>query len=180
MQLIKKIAVVLCFLGITFFILSGFVINESDPSLKISTKGYEYNGKIFTGVVLQKYSLLQPARVFVLYNGKQHGPDIQWYPNGTRFIERHYRNGQEVGEHKAWFENGSVQFYKKFIDGNADGEFFIWHANGQLAQYILYNKGVELAAKSWTAGGRPFFNYVWSDGKTIGLKGDSFCSPKKK
>ncbi len=156
------------------------IVDEFDRELELATLGYNYRGQAFTGIV---YHFLKPfslERLTFIYKGKRHGADIAWFDNGQRSIERHYDHGLEVGEHKAWYQDGSVKYFKSFVEGVAHGEFFDWHSNGQLAQFILFDHGREVAAKSWTAGGKPFYNYLWDGNSRIGLQGDRFCSPKKR
>lgn len=181
MQLKPRILIV----GATFFVAALFLsfgsirfVPENSPDLKMIPFGYSYKGGQFTGAIFS-FSDWKLSRLTLIWSGLRHGPDIQWYPNGQRFIERHYRYGKEFGTHKAWYENGRVKSLKVFKAGVPDGEFFDWHPNGQVAQFVVFKAGREVAAKSWTSGGKPFFNYVWSDQKTIGLQGDSFCSPPR-
>lgn len=156
------------------------VIRDGDRALSLTALGFNYQGQGFTGIVFDTFGGFQLSKLIVIVRGERHGPDLQWFSSGQRFVERHYRNGMESGIHKAWFENGAVRFFKTFKDGVPDGEFFEWHANGQLAQYVLYRNGQEIAAKSWTAGGKPFYNYVYHEARPIGLQGDTFCAPKIK
>jgi len=154
-------------------------VNLNSKKLSVIPYGFQYDQEPFTGIVYSWEGDHLASLVFVL-NGLRHGPDIQWYANGQRFIERHYDFGVESGQHKAWYENGNVRSLKSFENGMAHGEFFEWHSNGQASQFIVYDHGKEVAAKSWTAGGKPFYNYVWLNGSRIGLEGDRFCLPPQK
>lgn len=154
-------------------------VEDGSSSLKLAPDGYTYQGKIFSGFIY-KLKGFQLMRLAFVEHGQRHGPDIQWYGNGQRFIERHYSHGLESGIHRAWFQDGRPMYLKSFETGKPQGEFYEWHANGQLAQFILFSEGKEIAAKSWTAGGKPFYNYVWSGEKPLGMQGDRFCTPTKK
>lgn len=155
-------------------------VSENDRALALAPFGYTYQAKPFTGIVYNISRQWRPLRLTFVSDGKLNGADIHWYDNGQRSIERHYAAGMESGEHKAWFQDGAVKFFKTFVAGVPHGEFYEWHSNGQLAQYVLFDHGKELAAKSWTAGGKPFYNYVWDENFRIGLQGDRFCSPRKR
>ena len=181
-QLIRYFAgvVLFFFLGTYFFLFPVQVLKVESKDLALAPFGYTYKGKEFSGVVYDFYPNSKISKLTFIYKGKRHGPDIQWHVNGQRFIEQHYHHGQEVGQHKAWYEDGSVKYFKNFREGLPHGEFYEWHNSGQLAQFVVYENGKELAAKSWTAGGKPFYNYVWYKDQTIGLRGDTFCSPVKK
>lgn len=156
------------------------VVSLSSSRISMSAFGYLYDQKPFSGLIYQKRAGFGLSRLLSIKEGLRHGFDYQWYDNGQMFIERHYVGGFEDGEHKAWYEDGSVRSYKVFKNGLANGDFFEWHSNGKLAQYIRYKDGTELAAKSWTSGGKPFYNYVWKQEETVGIRGDRFCSPPKK
>lgn len=183
LQLIKiSIVLVIAASIVSVFLLAGPIrfMAVSAPGLSLSPLGFSYDKKPFTGAVYQRASTGRFLQLTFLWRGKRHGADIQWFGNGRRSIERHYRNGLEVGTHKAWYQDGSVKSLKVFADGVAHGKFYDWHSNGRLAQFVIYEHGREVAAKSWTAGGKPFYNYVWNDHAPIGVQGDRFCSPKKK
>jgi hypothetical protein len=154
-------------------------VRSSERQLALAPWGYNYAGRPLTGIVFDTFSKLNLSRLEFIFNGKREGISIQWFENGQRSIERHYAHGLETGVHKAWYEDGSVRSLKTFAEGLPNGEFFEWHSNGTLAQYVVYDHGRELRAKSWTAGGKPFYNYVWRDQARIGLEGDRFCSPKR-
>ena len=182
MQLIRYFAI-FAFLFLTaayIFFAPVRLVKEGAKGLTLAAFGYSFGEKQFSGVVYDTHQDSQLARITFLLHGKRHGPELQWYANGQRFIERYYRQGLEVGTHKAWYEDGSVKFLKNFHAGLPHGEFYDWHPNGQLAQFVVFENGKEVAAKSWTAGGKPFYNYVWHGEQTIGLRGDTFCSPLKK
>lgn len=155
-----------------------FVPAESSQ-LSTTAFGYDYRGQPLSGVVYQGHLWKDLSRITVLWEGKRYGPEILWYGNGQRFVERHFNAGLEVGRHLEWFPDGRVRSLKSFENGLPSGEFFEWHPNGQLAQYIKYDNGREIVAKTWTSGGKPFYNYVWKDNRKIGLEGDRFCSPQK-
>lgn len=155
------------------------VVDVDSKSLSVVPNGFHFLQEPFSGAVYSWQGNHLSSLVFVV-NGLRHGPDLQWYANGQRFIERHYEFGNESGLHKAWYEDGQVRSLKSFKNGLAHGEFFEWHSNGQPSQLIVYENGKEVAAKSWTAGGKPFYNYVWYNGSRIGLEGDRFCLPPPK
>jgi hypothetical protein len=150
------------------------------PDLQVIPFGYQYQHRPLTGIVYEFYRGHGLAKITVLFRGKRHGPEIHWYDNGQRWIERHYRDGLETGIHRAWYPDGSVKFLKSFSnEGVPHGEFYAWHSNGRLAEYTRFVNGQEIATKSWTGGGKPFYNYIWRNGKRVGLQGDTYCEPRK-
>ena len=165
-------------LGATVWLGNVRLIAADSQELALAHLGFRYNQEPFTGAVYSFANKKLLALVFV-WKGLRHGPDIQWYENGKRFVERHYRYGIEFGVHKSWHEDGSAKSLRSFEAGAPHGEYFEWHKNGHPSQLIVFNHGKEVVAKSWTSGGKPFYNYVWRDGSRIGLEGDRFCSPLK-
>ncbi len=155
------------------------VAEWNSPDLRRIPLGYEYKSKPLTGLVYEFYPGKKLAKLGFLYKGKRQGPEIYWYNNGQRWVERHYQAGLDEGIHKVWYADGKVKSLKHFIKGVPHGEFYEWHDNGNIAQFIEYDHGKEIVAKSWTGGGKPFYNYVWRDGTRIGLEGDTYCSPKR-
>ncbi len=173
-------------LAVTILVTAGIIwfgnvrlVKSGAKDLTVVPMGFQFNQKPLTGAVYI-WEAGRLSSLILVWNGLRHGPDIQWYANGQRFVERHYRHGMEWGIHKAWYEDGSVRSLKSFEGGQAHGEFFEWHSNGQPSQFIVYDHGKEIAAKSWSAGGKPFYNYVWRNGSRIGLEGDRFCLPPQK
>ena len=79
-----------------------------------------------------------------------------------------------------WYEDGSVKSLRTYIDGVIDGEMWTWHPNGNLADFNLYDHGKEITHKSWVFDGTPFYNYVYQDGKKVGMLGGEFCRPLAK
>jgi antitoxin component YwqK of YwqJK toxin-antitoxin module len=155
------------------------VISLSSKDLKIVPKGFLYEDQVFSGVIYDFHSTGMLSALTFVVRSQKHGPEIQWYSSGQKFIQRQFYFGEQAGVHYSWYENGSVQSIKRFSNGLPDGDFFDWHPNGQVSQFIRYQQGQEISAKSWSSRGKPFYNYVWSEGSRLGLEGDSFCSPTK-
>jgi hypothetical protein len=163
----------------TFWLAPVRFVGAYSSKLSVVPFGFHYDQKPFYGVVYSVYEGSLSSLIFV-WEGLRHGPDLQWYDNAQLFVERHYQHGLESGTHKAWYKDGRVKSLKSFRNGKAHGESFEWYTNGHPSQFILYDQGREVAAKTWTSGGKPFYNYVWNEGKRIGLEGDRFCSPLKR
>lgn len=163
--------------GAGFCYLASFAVPQASPELEVTPLGYRYRGRPFTGLTYVLYPSRLPAKLAFFRSGKRQGPEIHWYRNGQRWMERHYDEGLEVGTHKVWYPDGAVKSLKQFSQGMPHGDFLDWHSNGVPALFIHYEKGTEVTAKSWTAGGKPFYNYLWREGRRVGLEGDAFCSP---
>lgn len=154
------------------------VIDWNSARSKRVPFGVTYEGRPFSGITYQWTKGRLTKLAFHLH-GKRHGGEWQWNIDGQILIERHYHWGQEDGEQLSWYPDGKPRTFKYFSKGKLEGEAYEWHSTGSLAQVVSYRNGEEWGAKSFTAGGKPFYNYVWHDEKRIGLSGDRFCSVRR-
>ncbi len=82
---------------------------------------------------------------------ERHGPSIEWYANGQKRMQGHFRNGREQGEFSWWFETGQRQIGGSYLDGARQGSWRWWHANGQLAVEGEYHQD------------KPVGKWIWRD-----------------
>ncbi len=59
-----------------------------------------------------------------------HGPYIEWHPNGQTFCEGRYEDGKRVGEWIYYYEDGAKAKMGTYKDGQLDGQWTYW-APGQ-------------------------------------------------
>jgi antitoxin component YwqK of YwqJK toxin-antitoxin module len=79
-----------------------------------------YKGKVFSGVLYEKYD---NDRLKVLENYKDgllHGSSARWYKNGQKQMEAIFKKGKLNGYFKGWFENGDLKYDLNFIDTSRD------------------------------------------------------------
>ena len=150
-------------------------IDADDPSLKLVGYDLEYRNEPATGIVYSLFLNWHPKQLYFLWQGKRVGKEFIWYDNGNLMAVYSYGDGLPDGDWKMWHEDGSVKSLKRYDKGVIDGESWGWHANGQISDYNLYSKGEEITHKSWVFDGKPYYNYVYQNGKKIGLIGGEFC-----
>jgi antitoxin component YwqK of YwqJK toxin-antitoxin module len=160
---------------LTIFLCAGFLIRASDP--KVATAGLEarYGDSPLTGLVFDFYPNRRPSYLAFFWRGKRVGTERQWYPDGGLWSEEEYAGGLPNGEWRMWYPDGKVKRLAHYRDGERDGEMFGWHPNGQLSDYNFYERGREITHKAWISDGVPFYNYVYQDGRKVGMRGGDFC-----
>jgi antitoxin component YwqK of YwqJK toxin-antitoxin module len=83
-----------------------------------------------------------------------HGKYENWYENGQKSAEDHFKYGVMVGW-KEWYDNGQMAMDLKYNDkGESDGTNHYWHGNGQLAQVTSYSNGKTLSSKGYDETGK--------------------------
>ncbi|KZM75405.1 toxin-antitoxin system YwqK family antitoxin [Nocardia terpenica] len=88
-----------------------------------------YQGEPFTGEVVETLGdkiLSQQSYV----NGIPHGPDREWWPNGTLESEGQMRDGRPYGIYRRWHENGQLAGEKHFGDDGALHTVLEWDEDG--------------------------------------------------
>ncbi|WP_199443926.1 toxin-antitoxin system YwqK family antitoxin [Umezawaea beigongshangensis] len=89
-----------------------------------------HEGERFTGEVVDTDVEGRVIGLTSYAHGVEHGPQAEWYPDGTKKSEGVTEKGNAVGE---WRE---------------------WHSNGQLAQYDLLDEhGDPLRTQRWDEAG---------------------------
>ncbi len=168
-------------LFLVLFLMGGrwFLLNETHR-LEQTGYGYSQKGKPFSGILLDTYENGRPKHFQMLWQGKFFATEYIWYPDGQRMAERPHKDGLPHGDWKMWYPDGSVKSLRHYKEGQITGEMWGWHSNGQVSDFNLYENGQEISHKSWIADGTPYYNYVYYQGKKVGMKGGEFCKPLQK
>lgn len=170
----KALALITVLVAVGFFA-SNFVVRAGDNGFSIS--GYQtlLNGKPFSGVLFDLYPNYRPRIVGFYWAGLREGTFYDWYEDGTLWKSQPYDHGQQHGVVKIWYPDGRVKYRAQFDHDLPDGEIWGWHPNGQVSDYNLFRQGKEVTHKSWISDGKPYYNYVYQDGKKLGVRGGDFC-----
>lgn len=72
-----------------------------------------------------------------------------FYNNGEPLLYGEYKNGKTHGKNIAWWPNGTKKFDVDFQNDKKHGREFRWHSNGQLALEAEYKKGKQIKAIYW-------------------------------
>lgn len=151
-------------------------INATDKGL-IQREGYlYYQGKKFSGRMVELYPNGDTALLFPYYNGKEEGWCRKWYEGKKLMEERFYSTGRKEGVHKAWWPGGQSKFEYHFSNDEHDGEVKEWYSNGKLYRLFHYQNGQEEGRQQmWWEDGKLRANYVVKDGEQFGLIGRKLC-----
>lgn len=157
------------------FVASTFMVRATNNGLSIS--GYQtlYQGQPFSGVLFDFYENHQVRLVTFFWKGLREGIAYDWYDNGVMLRSQAYLHGQQHGITRMWYPNGQSKYWGQFDHDLPDGEIWGWHPNGRVSDYNLFRQGKEITHKSWISDGKPYYNYVYQDGKKLGIRGGEFC-----
>jgi antitoxin component YwqK of YwqJK toxin-antitoxin module len=168
------------FLGSIGFLASRHILLNSEDLLELEGYGYNFNGAPFSGIAFDMYENWRPKHLQIFWKGKFLATEYLWYHDGQQMAERPHKDGLPHGQWKMWYPDGSVKSLRTYEDGQLTGEMWGWHSNGQVSDFNLYDKGQEISHKSWVSDGTPYYNYVYYQGKKVGMKGGEFCKPLRK
>lgn len=62
--------------------------------------------------------------------GVPEGPWLTWYDDGSPMSERHMKNGREHGRQRSWWPNGQLMMEGISVDGNRYSGFKYWGIDG--------------------------------------------------
>jgi TonB family protein len=86
--------------------------------------------------------------------GRKHGTETWWHPNGRVKYEATNRHGLRDGRFTAWFQDGG-KWYEGFEQrGKPESTLTYWHPNGKMKSQALYRDGIQLERKDWDENGR--------------------------
>jgi antitoxin component YwqK of YwqJK toxin-antitoxin module len=69
------------------------------------------------------------------------GTWINWYPDGKKKSETHFKNGQIDGEQTRWYPDGNKRESQSFKDGVPDGKRIRWKDNGEKIDEVDFRNG---------------------------------------
>ena len=150
-------------------------LSQGDTSININNGIYYYQGKPFSGHLIERYSTNEIHHHRSFFNGKEEGWQYQYYPNGSISEKRFYEAGEKQGAHTGWYDNGSIRFEYHFNKGAYDGEYKEWYASGQLYKHIHYTNNNDDWGKGWRENGKVYMNYVQKNGRRFGLINSNLC-----
>lgn len=173
--MLKKLVGYLGLAAVLWAAFSVFTVRSSDPRITMAVDTARVSGRKFTGIAYDFYPNRYPSYLGLFWNGKKTGTEYQWYPDGGLWVQDEFRDGVPHGESKIWYPDGKVKRLAHFDRGERTGEYFGWHPNGQLSDYNFYEGKREVTHKSWISDGVPFYNYVYQNGRKVGMRGGDFC-----
>jgi len=152
-------------------------ILSTNKELSVSHDTVFFQGKLYSGFVLEKYENGQVAANNGFFNGKLEGKQEKYYPDGSKMELRFYHENRKNGTHHGWWQNGQMKF-EYFIKADIPvGTHKEWYPSGQLYSLYTYNQEGQPEGKQqmWFETGQVKSNYVFKDGRRFGFLGAKGC-----
>ncbi len=136
-----------------------------------------YEGRVFSGVVVERFDAIGTVRETEYRNGKPDGVQEERFESTKRLVaRREYRQGLSVGVHRGWHLDGARRFHYEFDEeGKSHGEFWEWHVNGKPSLFARFDHGRLEGKKMWRDDGKIYMNYVFSEERAYGTPGTKLC-----
>lgn len=153
------------------------VINSEHKAILAKNDTIFFQGKLFSGVLVECTSAADTFSKTSYLNGVQHGLYEKWFTNGQLMERRTYTHGQKNGWQLAFFENGCkrFQFYAK--NDIYEGELKEWNVQGNVIHVANYQNGQETGLQQmWYDNGKIRANYIIKNGRRYGLLGTKNCT----
>ncbi len=88
----------------------------------------------------------------------QHGPFVQYHPNGQMKVKGAYEHGKLVGTLESWHSNGQLASSGNYENGTQNGKWVWWHENGMRKAMATYSKGRDQNVMAWNEQGQRINN----------------------
>ena len=148
------------------------------PSVDVSFNNGKliHQGRNFSGVVEENFVQTGTVRDTQYYKGVPHGEQLEYLPNSSQIVAlRNFSGGKNSGVHKGWFADGHRRFHYEYKEGLPHGEFWEWHNSGHPSLFARFDKGVLIGKKMWREDGKIYMNFVFPQGKAVGVPGVKLC-----
>nr|WP_299383421.1 hypothetical protein [Allomuricauda sp.] len=154
-----------------------WVVDDTNPELKLINGVLHYKNTPFWGTLISTYDDGSLKMELQYRDGRKHGFEKRWHPQGQLAQRRQYAHGIKIGNHKGWWEDGSKKFDYQFNDHGAyHGNRKEWYRNGQQLLDFNYLNGKEAGKqRMWTDNGKIRANYEVRNGERFGLLGIKKC-----
>lgn len=87
--------------------------------------------------------------------GRKDGPEIWWYPDGTKKYSATNKEGAREGKFMAWYPDGKLWYEGFEHRGKPESTLTYWHPDGKLKSQALFRDGIQLDRKDFDEEGRP-------------------------
>lgn len=105
-----------------------------------------YDGEPFTGTVTDSVPQSNVAKLVTPYkDGRIHGEQLGWYPDGQLEREFNFHEGYPHGHQVMYQPNGQKYIESYFEYGKKNGEFKHWYDNGNLSSVVVFEDDVEVS-----------------------------------
>lgn len=154
------------------------VKNIASLKYQNSTSEWFFEGKLYSGFIVDYYDDKSLKLKMSIYRGKRHKRTEKWYPNGKLKEVSNYHNGQLNGEKKVWMSNNEHTLVSQlnYRLGKANGEQRKWYPSGEIYKIMNFDNGIESGIqKAYRKNGALYANYEARNGRIYGLKKSKLC-----
>ena len=151
---------------------------QFDKLLNKTSNGWMYNGKTFSGYMVQKEMNGNIVYELPIINGKENGLAKGIYNTGEKLMERNFINGKREGIFKQWWPNGNFRYRFNYKNDVYDGKQYVFFADGKKRQTGNYTDGELDGLQSiWNEEGQLISNYTYRNKKLYGIITVKNCMP---
>ena len=149
-----------------------------DMALKRNDNGYFYQGKPFSGYLIQQEKDGRVVYKLPIIQGWENGLALAWYSTGEKLLERYFEEGKAEGIFKQWWPNGNYRYLFNYKNGQFNGIQTVFFPNSQIRQKSNYLIGKEEGLQqTWDSTGQLVSNYTIKNNKLYGVISVKSCIP---
>ncbi len=101
----------------------------------------------------------------------------EWYENGQKKQERHYKYDILEGKSIVWYENGQIESEINYKDGKKDGKFTSWYESGNIRTEATYKDGKKDGKWTWWyKSGQKQSERNYKDGELVSETKYTYCA----
>lgn len=167
------------FLFLVLFLTCGCTKKITRPSSGITFHNGDllYQGKLFSGIVVENFEHVGTRRETEYKAGLPHGIQNEYFTHNQKLASRReYRFGRNSGTHEGWFVGGERRFHYEYNNqGESEGDFWEWYSTGHPSLFARFKSGQLLGKKMWREDGKIYMNYVFANGQAVGTPGTKLC-----
>jgi len=157
-------------------------VNQDDPHLYQLQGLWRYNGKVFSGYIIQE----QPNNHILIsktpiIEGLTTGKVLGFFENGHKLLEQSLVRDRQEGAYIQWWRNGQCRYQFFYKDDQYDGKQKAFFENGRLREEANYSAGkLDGLQRVWDEKGQLISNYTIRNNKVYGIISVESCIPGAK
>ena len=149
-----------------------------DTALKHNDNGYFYQGKPFSGYIIEQEKDGRVVYKLPIINGLENGLALAWYNTGEKLLERYFEEGKAEGLFKQWWPNGNYRYLFNYKNDQFNGTQTVFFPNSKIRQKSNYQRGKEEGLQqTWDSIGQLVSNYTIKNNKLYGVISVKSCIP---
>jgi antitoxin component YwqK of YwqJK toxin-antitoxin module len=138
--------------------------------LKKTDTGWVYQGKFFSGYMVEKETNGRIVYTLPIIKGKENGLATGIYNTGEKLLERNFVQGKKEGDFIQWWPNGHYRYLYHYRNNVYHGLQRVYFPDGKMRQESNYVNGEEEGLQRvWNQQGELVSNYTIKDKKLYGV-----------